>query len=86
MTMLKAGEKLIVCEVCESQRVIPMKINVLKLETICKRCQHPAMKVVKVQPTNINGAGRNKVADMGLAILMEAGADAPDLEENKEYS
>ena len=85
MMMLRAGEKLLVCEVCESQRIIPITTNILKQGTICKRCEHTSMRVKKASPTNIRGAGRNKVADMGLALLMEMGAGASDLEEKKDF-
>ena len=86
MTMLKAGEKLIVCEVCEHQRIVPIKGDILEISLTCERCEHRSMKVVKVSPTNVSGVGRNKIADLGLAILMEAGAGAPDPEEKEEFS
>jgi len=79
MTMLKAGEKLVQCTVCEHQQVVPMK-RAVKLSS-CERCEHKALKVVKVSPTNIHGVGRNRTADLGLSILMEMGAGAPDVEE-----
>ncbi|KKN53723.1 hypothetical protein LCGC14_0599780 [marine sediment metagenome] len=77
MTMLKVGEKLVKCEVCEHETIVPMK-EAVRLRP-CERCEHPALKVVKVKPTNIHGLGRNKTADLGLAILVDMlPDDCPD--------
>jgi len=84
MTMLKAGEKLVVCQVCEDQKIFKIKETVTLGQ--CERCHNAKMRVVKVRPTNVSGVGRNEMADLGLVLLLEAGADAPDIEENLEFS
>ena len=84
MTMLKAGEKLVVCQVCEDQKIFKIKETVTLGQ--CERCHNAKMRVVKVRPTNVSGVGRRKIADLGLALLMEMGAGAPNVEENLEFS
>jgi len=79
--MLMAGEKLMQCSVCEHLTIVPKKNPADRIR--CKRCGNAILKTVKAQPTNIHGVGRNKVADLGLALLMEMGAGAPDIEEKE---
>ena len=81
---MRAGEKLIMCGVCENGQVVKMKDEV-DLSS-CSRCHKATLKAVRVVHTDINGAGRNKTADLGLALLMEMGAGAPDIKENRNFS
>ncbi len=76
MKMLMAGEKLMQCLACEHRQVVNAKgfMHIIQ----CKRCANTFLNAVKVRPTNIHGVGRNKMADLGLALLMEMGADVPD--------
>jgi len=70
------GEKLMRCLACEHEQVAMMKVSVFKVR--CENCRRKFMEVVAIQPSQVHGAGRNAVADMGLALLMEAGAGVPD--------
>ncbi len=40
---------------------------------LCAQCMSPFVKAVKTRRTVVRGAGHNKMADLGLAILMEMG-------------
>jgi len=69
MTMLNAGEKLIVCEACQHQEVLSIKRSVHLRK--CPRCGIVDLVVSKVKPSNVNGIGRNATADLGLALLVD---------------
>ena len=76
MTLLKAGEKLLLCKACGHQQIVLKKMGVILKS--CSRCGNVRMKAVKARPTNIHGCGGNVKADLGLALLMEMGAGAFD--------
>jgi len=69
---LRAGEKWLMCGVCKNGQVVLMKQEAKLVK--CRRCGNATLKAVQVKPTDVNGAGRNATADLGLALLMEAGA------------
>lgn len=62
------------CLVCDHEQVLRLEESIFKSK--CERCCSKFMQVAEVQPTKVRGAGRNAVADLGLALLMEAGAGA----------
>lgn len=81
MRLLMAGEKLVQCLACEHQQIVDVKEFMHIIQ--CERCANIFMNAVKARPTNVHGVGRNKTADLGLALLMEMGQDAPDWEEKE---
>lgn len=68
---IKSGETIWVCLACgHDQTVGGCTEHVLMAR--CDKCGSQFLKASRVQPTDVSGAGRNKTADLGLALLMEA--------------
>lgn len=81
MTM-KPGEKVFKCLACGHEQVEKIQEKVWHMR--CDLCQLYFMSANRVRPTHVRGAGIGEQADLGLALLMEMGAGAP--EENSEFS
>lgn len=77
---IKSGETIWVCLACEHDQTVGECTEHI-LMARCDRCGSPFLKARKVVPTEVHGTGmKNKMADLGLALLMEA--QEPD-KENK---
>ena len=70
--IIKAGETIWVCLACEHDQTIGERAEHV-LMARCDRCGSPFLQALKVEPTEVHGVGmKNKMADLGLALLMEA--------------
>ena len=69
---IKSGETQWVCLVCGCIATVSGDTEHI-LMTRCNECQSPFLKGVKAEPSEVHGVGmKNKMADLGLALLMEA--------------
>ena len=67
---LMAGETLWRCLGCGHETVSGRRENVREVR--CENCGLPFIEAVRTRRTIIRGVGTNRVADLGLALLLEA--------------
>ncbi len=73
---MKPGEKLMQCLVCDHEQTADIGERVQSVK--CELCRRGFMRVLEVQPSTVRGVGWNPIADLGLALLMEAGEGDTD--------
>lgn len=79
--IVKSGEKAFKCLACGHEQVEKIQEKVWHIR--CDLCQLYFMTAKRVRPTQVRGTGLGGDADLGLALLMEMGAGAPDEEKPK---
>ncbi len=70
---MNVGEKGVSCLACNHQQVLRLGESIFKSR--CKLCGLKFMEATGVRSSSVYGVGRNAVADLGLAILIEAQTD-----------
>lgn len=79
---MKVGQKSMQCLACGHVQVIGIKERPSQAQ--CDNCESHFMKPIKVKPTDVHGIGRNKVADLGLALLIDMAGQYYDADVLKE--
>ena len=75
------GRKRVVCLACEHEQILGLRDAVGRAK--CENCCSKFLQALEARPSMIHGVGSNAVADLGLALLLQAQTDDNTYEPKK---